>query len=356
MRIISEDPKKGIVRLKVEDVDDLWTVKNVIKEGDIVIGRTLRDVKLEGEGKRRRPMKIAIKVKNTYFQPFATRLRVHGIIVDAPEGYGLKGSHHTLNIDVGTEFEIKKEEWSKSILNRLKRATRRRIRALLVAVDFDEASIGVLQGQGIKYLVDLSLPGLSEHEPESLQRIVNLVSEQVANLATREGVKYVVIGSPVVLRELIVRKVNELNKDLKVYSDSVSVGGRGGIEELIRRDKVKNLLKEMTAVESEEILNQFMAQFVRNPKKVAIGIDEVSFSIKSNAASKLLVHEEMLTSNKGEQVEAIINDAEIKGAKVLIVPREAPSAKRLKGLGGLIALLRYPLDLEFIREKAGKRK
>ena len=109
LRIVSRDEKRGAVRLRIENVDDLWVLKNVIKDGDLVIARTLRDVKIDGEGKRRKPMVILLEVKNIYFQPFASRLRIHGIIRDAPEGYGLRGSHHTLNVDVGSEIEIIKE-------------------------------------------------------------------------------------------------------------------------------------------------------------------------------------------------------------------------------------------------------
>ena len=106
MKIVATDLRKGIVKVRIETVDDLWVLKNVIKVGDVVVGRTLRDVKIEGEGKRRLPMILAIKVKNMYFQPFSSRLRVHGIIIEGPDGYGLKGSHHTLNIDVGSEIGI----------------------------------------------------------------------------------------------------------------------------------------------------------------------------------------------------------------------------------------------------------
>ena len=144
VRVVAHDEKRGAVRLRVEDVDDLWVIKNILREGDVVIARTLRDVKIDGEGKRRKPMVVAIRVKNVYFQPFASRLRVHGVIVDAPEGYGLRGSHHTLNIDVGTEFEIVKEAWTESQLKRLRRASSRWVKGLLVAAVIYDAFIVIM--------------------------------------------------------------------------------------------------------------------------------------------------------------------------------------------------------------------
>lgn len=346
MRVIAYDEKRGAVRVRVEDVDDLWVIKNILREGDVVIARTLRDVKIDGEGKRRKPMVMAVKVKNVYFQPFASRLRVHGVIVDAPEGYGLRGSHHTLNIDVGTEFEIVKESWTESQIKRLKKATSRWVKALLVAADFDEASIAIMYRQGIRYLMDIQLPGVSEMEPDSIQRIVSRVAEHVLRLAEREGVEYVVIGSPAVLREELAKKLKEETKGkLRIYVDSVSTGGRAGVEELVRRDSVKNLLKEAAAIEAEEVLNEFMMLLSKKPDKVATGLKEINIAVQANAVSKMLVLEDLLTSDKGEEVEELIAEAEKRGARVRIVPSESPVAMKLKALGGAIAILRYPLDL-----------
>ena len=345
MKILKTDFRKGLVRVKVENIDDLWVIKNVIKEEDVVIARTLRDVKLEGEGKRRKAMTIALRVKNVYFQPFATRLRIHGVIVNAPEGYGLRGSYHTLNIEVGLEFDVIKESWSESILNRLRRASRRWIKALLIAADFDEASVAVMYRQGVRYLLDMSLPGINERDADSIEKVVTRVAEEVTRIAEREGTKYIVIGSPIILKDLISQRVKEKLKNVRVYSDSVSIGGRAGIEELIRRDSVKNLLKEATTVEVEEIFNEFLTLLSKNPLKVATGLKEVKLAVKANAIDKLLVLEDLLTGGEGDLVEELINEAESRKALVRIVPSETPVTPKLRSLGGLVAILRYSIDL-----------
>jgi len=351
LRILKTDFRKGLVRVKVEDVDDLWVIKNVIKEGDIVVAKTLRDIKLEGEGKRRKAMTVALRVKNVYFQPFATRLRIHGVIVDAPEGYGLRGSHHTLNIDVGLEFDIIKKAWNESLLNRLRKASSRWVRALLVAADFDEASFAVIHKQGVRYLLSMNLPGINERDPKSIDRVAEKVAREVLRLAEKENIKYIVIGSPVILRELIVENVKEGIKEAKVYSDSVSIGGKAGIEELLRRDSVKNLLKEATAVEVQEIFNEFLTFLSTNPLKVATGLKEVMLAAKANAIEKLLVLEDLLTGEEGEKIEELINDVELRKASVRIVPSETPVAPKLRSLGGLVAILRYPIDFSAVNQE-----
>lgn len=59
-----------------------------------------------GNDSRRVPMVVELEVEFSEFQPFTSRLRIHGIVRDAPERYGIKGSHHTINLDIGDEIVI----------------------------------------------------------------------------------------------------------------------------------------------------------------------------------------------------------------------------------------------------------
>jgi len=347
LKIVDVDDRRGSVKVRVEDVDDLWVLKNVINEGDVVISRTLRDVKVDGEGKRRLPMTLAVKVKNVYFQPFSNRLRVHGVIVEGPEEYGLRGSYHTLNVDVGNEVEIVKDVWPPSALRRLSESSKRRFKALLVAADFDEASIATLYGQGIKYLIDLSFKGVNDEEPDAINNISEEICEEVLRYVELEKADFVVVGSPAVLREAIASKLKERSKGrFKIFTDSVSVGGRAGIEELVRRDSVKNLLQEYVIIEAESILNEFMKLLITNPSKVAYGLEHVEIAAANNAVSTLLIHEELLTSENSSRVEELLSKVEEKGGKVRIVPAESPIASKLKGFSGVIAILRYELTID----------
>lgn len=347
MKIVDVDDRRGSVKVRVEDVDDLWVLKNVINEGDVVISKTLRDVKVDGEGKRRLPMTLAVKVKNVYFQPFSNRLRVHGVIVEGPEEYGLRGSYHTLNVDVGNEVEIVKDVWPPSALRRLSESSKRRFKALLVAADFDEASIATLYGQGIKYLIDLSFKGVNDEEPDAINNISEEICEEVLRYVELEKADFVVVGSPAVLREAIASKLKERSKGrFKIFADSVSVGGRAGIEELVRRDSVKNLLQEYVIIEAESILNEFMKLLITNPSKVAYGLEHVEIAAANNAVSTLLIHEELLTGENSSRVEELLSKVEEKGGRVRIVPAESPIASKLKGFSGVIAVLRYELTID----------
>ncbi|MEM4048153.1 MAG: mRNA surveillance protein Pelota [Zestosphaera sp.] len=345
MKIIDKDLRKGWVKVRIEDVDDLWILKNIIKAGDVVVSKTLRDVKVDGEGKRRLPMTLAIKVEKLYFQPFASRLRIHGIIVEGPEEYGLRGSHHTLNVDVGGEITLFKESISQALLRRLESlSNRRRFRALLVAADFDEVSLAILYDQGIRFLNDLTLPGIRSDDESSIESVATLIAEEVVRYLESEKIDFLIVGSPTVLREALTKELKtRIKGKLKIFTDSVSIGGRAGIQELLKRDSVKGLLQEFVIVEGEEILEKFLKLLMSDPERIAYGLRDVEFAALSNAVDILLVSEDLLTSDEYERIEKIFNVVEEKGGSVRIIPAESPLALKLKGFGGVIALLRFAL-------------
>ena len=61
MKLLFKDIKKGEIRVKVENQEDLWYLSNIIDESDLIKGKTLRKIKL-GE-KEQRSQKIIKKVQ-----------------------------------------------------------------------------------------------------------------------------------------------------------------------------------------------------------------------------------------------------------------------------------------------------
>lgn len=46
MQLIFKDFKKGIVKIKIESIDDLWSLHLLIEPGDIISGKTIRKIKV----------------------------------------------------------------------------------------------------------------------------------------------------------------------------------------------------------------------------------------------------------------------------------------------------------------------
>ncbi|MEM4428148.1 MAG: hypothetical protein QW036_05305, partial [Zestosphaera sp.] len=198
--------------------------------------------------------------------------------------------------------------------------------------------------QGIRFLNDLTLPGIRSDDESSIESVATLIAEEVVRYLESEKIDFLIVGSPTVLREALTKELKtRIKGKLKIFTDSVSIGGRAGIQELLKRDSVKGLLQEFVIVEGEEILEKFLKLLTSDPERIAYGLRDVEFAALSNAVDILLVSEDLLTSDEYERIEKIFNVVEEKGGSVRIIPAESPLALKLKGFGGVIALLRFAL-------------
>ncbi len=355
MKITNVDLKHGVVTLVPETSDDIWLLSLVVKPGDLVRAKTVRDVKFgeRGSGRSRRvAMTLTIRVESVEFQPFSTKLRIRGVVVEGPERFGVKGKHHTITVDVGQEVTIVKEEgWPRSLLEKLRNASTG-MKAVIAAVDYDEYAIGVLQGQGLRMVLEhsLNLPGKDDpRRGEQLHQELVTLAKKVVEVAARESTDIVIVAGPGFLKNQVAEMVKQLAPNLRVYTENASMGGVPGVHEVIRRGKIREILRELGAIDAEEFLERFEKLLVQKPGLVAYTLDNVEKAVEMGAVEELLVLDELLHSPDPEvrkRVEELLRKADETRAKIRFVSLETPAGMRLKHLGGIAAILRYPIDQE----------
>lgn len=346
MRLEILDEKRGVLKVKIESGDDLWLLSLLVTSGDIVKSLTTRDVSI-GNEKRRIPMVLTLRVENIEFQPFTNRLRIHGVVTEGPDRFGVLGSHHTISIGIGSEVTIYKKEWSKEILDKILGIVRP-VNALLIAVDFDEYSIALLQIQGLKIIDSktVSLPISDEMFEEEKKMLVDNLAKKIVDVAHRYGVDVVVVGSPGDLKNEIKEAIKNIDKSLNVYTDTIANGGYVGLNELLNRNVIGSIIKDSTVIKALKILEEFDKLLIKDINMIAYGIDSVELAAEVGAIKKLAIIDEMLyTFDKlRERIEKILRNVIDKGGTVVITPSDTPVGDRIKMLGGVIAILRYSMD------------
>jgi len=347
LKIINKDLKKGFIELVVENEDDLWIIHTILERGDVVLAKTSREIKL-GEKSTRVSMDIALRVEKIEYESFTDRVRIHGIVVEAPEEYGVKGKHHTIAISPGSKLTIWKSRWLEHQLDRLNRSSLVERKIVATILDYDEACISLITEQGVKVIYEIHshIPG--KRDPEGFTTFLNKYLEEVAlktiELTRQHGVKIVIVASPGDLASRIVDLIK--NSVDKLIRDYVSTGGCIGLNELMRRDTVKKALFELSIVNAYEILDEFKQYLVKEPCLIAYGIDDVEYAVKNNAVKKLVVSTDLLRNSDDSlrtRVNEILEEAYRRRAEITIVPRDTDVNKEINGFGGIIAILRYPL-------------
>lgn len=79
----------GEIRLFPESIDDIWHIKHLIRTGDLIFADTFRSLdsqtdKTRPEKTEKKPVRLGLRVEKTEFHPDTIRLRISGVIEQAP--------------------------------------------------------------------------------------------------------------------------------------------------------------------------------------------------------------------------------------------------------------------------------
>jgi len=350
--------KKGIVKVLPESLDDLWHLYNVILEKDVVYAQTTREMKVEEryarpKRGRRVPVFLGVKVEKVIWDKILNRLRVHGIVCEAPEEIDVTGSHHTINVTVNKPITIMKTEWSKHQIDRLERASRITAAPIIVmSIDYEEYCVAVLRQYGVEVKTEekTRLPGKLEAEKrtkavrEFFKTALKSLRETWMNLRNP-----IVIIGPGFVKNDFVKYVKNAASDVAdaiIDMKSVNSSGLAGIHEALRSGVFTKALRRVRIAEETEVMEEVLARLGKGRGDVTYGFAEVEKAGAYGAIERLLVADATLRESPDEKRKALdklMKEVEEKGGRITIVSTEHEAGTKLLSLGGVAALLRFPV-------------
>ena len=359
MKVLEKNLKKGIVKVLPESLDDLWHLYNILEPNDEVYARTTREVKSDepyGRPKKGRRVSVflGIRVWRTLWDRSLNRLRVHGVVCEAPEDIHVTGSHHTINVTVNEPITIVKREWAKHHLDRLERASKVGITPIIIlSMDDEEYCIGVLRQYGIDVRVEerTRLPGKLEADrrAEALKGFFKVTLRSLRDIWTMLHGPIVIIG-PGFIKEQFFTYLKNMAPDIaKAVIDvkGVGSGGLSGIHEAMRSGVLTKALKHVRILEETRLVEEVLARLGGGKMNVTYGFDDVKRVSEIGAVEKLLLADVTLRKASDEErgaLERLIREVEKKGGQVVVVSTEHEAGRKLLALGGVAALLRFSVD------------
>lgn len=359
MKILYKDFKHGRVTVLPEFLDDFWVLYNIIRKNDIAYARTTREVRLgeryeRPEKGKRISIVLGIRVDKVLWDRTLNRLRIHGIICDAPEDIGAKGSHHTLNITLHTPLTIIKKRWLEYQIEQLRRATVRRVSPIIImSIDDEGYCIANLRGFDIDVLVEehINLPRkhMESERLRTLKEMFKSASKSLKDIVNSIGGSIVILGLGFIKNDFISFLEREMpalrNKIVDVKS--VNSSGKAGIYEAMRSGILTKALKHARIIEESSIVEEFLKRLSKGRGDVAYGLSDVERASSLGAVEEILVTDEIFRESPEEIVETlekIMQEVEAKGGKVRIISVEHEAGAKIKSLGGVAALLRFPIN------------
>jgi len=350
--------KKGIAKVLPESLDDLWHLYNIILERDEVHARTTREVKVEDQYARPKRGKrvsvlLGVKVEKVFWNKILNRLRIHGIVCEAPEELSVKGSHHTIDVTVNKPITIVKTEWLKHQVDRLKRASKITAAPIIVmSIDDEEYCVAVLRQYGVDVKAEKKtrLPGKLEAEKRTgaMREFFKTASKflREAWMSLRSPV--VIIGPGFVKNDFfkyVKREALDV-ADAVIDVKGVNSAGVAGIHEALRSGVFTKALKHVRIAEETKVMEEVLARLGKGRGDITYGFVEVEKASAYGAVEKLLVADTTIREipdEKRKALEKTMKEVEEKGGQIMVISTEHEAGTELLSLGGVAALLRFPL-------------
>ena len=359
LKIIETNLRQGFVKVVPDSPDDLWHLYNVVYKGDEVYAYSSRAIKSDTEASRPKSGErvsafMGVKVESVAWDKFLGKLRVHGIIIHAPDIIP-SGAHHTISVGLNQPVTIVKQSWQKHQLDRLQNASETEKPLLIISIDDEGYAIAETKQYGIEIKVEerTKLPG--KHEAEKREGATNDYYKRAMNSLNQlwspnhnsiviVGVGFIKSDFATYLRD----NASDLAKSV-VDVKSINNGGVSGIQEALRSGVLLKAAHKMRVLEETEVMEEVMKRLGKGQNTITYGLAEVEKAIQVGAVEKLILADTLLRDSEDEQrllLERIMREVEQRAGILTVVSTEHEAGSKLLALGGIAALLRFPLYRE----------
>ncbi len=349
--MITKVVDENSISIIAEDSDDLLNLRRIIKEGDRVIGDTTRVLKQERDYSRpdkgkRVKVRIALVAEKISLDGVLDRLRIAGTILESNNEAVPHGSHHSFTLKIGDEATIFKKRWA-PIEKRLLESNNNQTGFVLVAIDTADCGVGRLKGTHLEFFPNIySGSGGKRYKTNfNIEKFFEQVQKSVSS-AKKDNDSIIIFGPGETKR----RFSNFLQKSrgfqgLRIHVvEGIDSGGEDGIFTFTKSQTMKEIMFGSKLAKVSSIIDKVMILANKKSRKFSMGFEETFMANQMGAVDSMVFSDKAIQENNEQQIIDLLNDAEVKGVKIYSVDATTDIGLRVTGLGGIVSLLRYPIE------------
>ncbi|KZZ88613.1 Translation release factor pelota-like protein [Ascosphaera apis ARSEF 7405] len=378
----------GAVTLIPEDPEDMWHCYNLIRPADIVKATTLRRVVSKSEAgdttSRRIKLTLQIRVKTLDFDAQLSQLHINGQIMNETSETKI-GQYHTLDLELAHSFTLEKEAdgeslgWDSVAIDALRDAVdisgKRRAEAIAIVMQEGLAHICFIgQFQTLmKQKIETSVPRkrhgtdhekamtrFYQHTQDALLRQCDPDSSSTTSSSDMTE-KPLLLASPGFvaagflkhMQATVIANPNSPLKNILKHTVVVhcSSGYTHALAEVLKSPSVQSLLSDTKYARETVLMDSFFEHLRKETNKATYGPREVEKAVDLGAVGPgggvLIISNRLFRANdireRQRWVALVDRVRDVEKGEVRILSSDHESGKRLEGLGGIAALLTYPL-------------
>ena len=339
------------ISLIPEESDDLLILRRIIKTGDRIVGTTSRVIKQDKEYSRpdrgdRVKIRIALDVEKISLDNVLDRLRVTGKIAESNNESVPHGSHHSFLIKVNEGFNLIKKRWEE-VEKKLIHSKEQKFGFLLIAIDTSDCGIGRLKGTHLELTPNI-YSGASGKQYKSnfnIEKFFDIIQRAVFS-SLKEGDTIIIFGPGETKKKFsnYIQKTSVGQKHKIQVIEGIDSGGEDGIYTFTKSQSMKEIMSESKLAKVSSIIDEIMYRANKKSRKFTMGFEETKNANQFGAIDALVFSEKIIQTEDEEKIIEFLNDAESKGVKAYSADSTTDVGLRVTGLGGIVSLLRFPVE------------
>ncbi len=349
MQLTNSNFKKGMVRLRINDPDDLWYLSHIIDAGDLITSITTRKVKIgdsENAKVAKKTFLVTIEAETIDFSAAGHALHINGTIKDGPEDIP-RDSYQSISLEIDSECTIQKEQWLTYQKQKLEEASKTKYSYLLCIFDREEALFALTKKFGYEVLAKTQGEMPKKAKLEEIKK--DFYEEIIKNLQLyydRYNPEKIILASPAFYKEDLFKRISQKDLRAKIVLATSSDVSETSLDEVIKRPELKEVLKQSRAREEQLLVEEALLEISKNNLAV-YGLEEIKKAITAGAVSALIITDKYIHQQREQktysQLDEQMKKVDAAQGKIHIITSIHDSGKRIDGLGGVVALLRYKL-------------
>ena len=355
--MIAKTVDECTVAVIAEDADDLLSLRRLIRAGDRITGETTRVIKRDREYSRpdrgeRTRVRISLHVERISLDSVVDRLRVSGAILESNNDAVPHGSHHSMLLKTSESFAVyRRGGWDVT--------EKRLIRSggggsgtgfVLVAVDRSECGIGVLNGTRLRIMPNIYSGAGGKRYKTSFDPagFFREISGALAS-AAGDGDGVVIFGPGETKKRLANHIAGDAGMRKKagrvMVAEGIDSGGEDGIHIFTKSAVMREVMSDSKIARVAGIIDDVMRMAGRKSRRFTMGYADACTANDCGAIESLVFSDRVLEDQDEQKVVEFLNDAESKGASVFSVDSSTDLGLRVTGLGGIVATLRFAVEV-----------
>ena len=301
------------------------------------------------------------------FDPSEGALHIAGQVSEE-NPYVAIGAHHTLDLELHRSFTLHKELWDSVALQTVREACSPADNADIAAITLHDGLAHICAvGEHttvVRQRIEMPIPkkrgGNIEAHEKGLERFYAAITESFLRLFDLEKIKAVLLGSPgfyaTKLRDYMFAYAERnqikplLRAKPKFIVEHTSSGHKHALNEALLSPAVKAKLSNTRFAREMEAVEKFFRMIHTDEERAWYGGKEVAKAVEKGAVGTLLVCDSLFRSQSIAERKRYVEmkeEVEKQGGEVMILSSIHESGVRLDALGGIAAILTFPLaDLD----------